>query len=106
MLTQLECPNLLVPVKSLAKGSKRLVTSCRASLGDMLSETHLSNAIVTSRVALQMTLRTLVRFCWSAYSGSWSNVLPHGMRQIPRNSTGLLGSPDDQRPKTQERSSR
>jgi len=59
---------------------------------------------VTSRVALQTTQRTpsLVRFCWSAYSGSWSNVLPHGMRQTPKNSTGLLGSPDDPGPKPQE----
>lgn len=59
---------------------------------------------MTLRVAFDMTQKTpsLVRFCRSENSGSWSNVLPHSMRQNPRNSTGLLGSPDEPGPKIWE----
>lgn len=53
---------------------------------------------MTSHVALLQTTPqplSLLQCRRPENSGSWSNVLPHGMRQIPRNSAALLGSPDD-----------
>lgn len=53
---------------------------------------------MASHVALLQTTPqplSLLQCRQTENSGSWSNVLPHGMRQIPRNSAALLGSPDD-----------